>query len=258
MQTLMNKRIQHALSLLLFLCLTFTAFAQEGGIRIKLRAEPVVVPVKQQRALDQRIKPGGKGGPAFTKTTGALAVVSEPLATIFLQPVGATNYIDKAALPAHSSQAIFESLKPGKYKVAAELDGYADGEQEITVVANRIQPLELHLRPELYTVTVKTNVPTGDVKYRSSKGHDTPRFVRITNGKASINGLRAGEYEVDIKADDAAYETILAAIDVGKGQTEFPVTLKYALCEQIFSESWVSLSTWEAPSCQVTTRRLLS
>ena len=104
MQTLMNKRIPHVFPLLsLFLLLaTPAAFTQpgqgqgfEGGIRIKLRAEPVVVPVKQQRAVELRAKPGGKGGPAFTKTTGALSVVSEPLATIFLRPVGAAKDIDK-------------------------------------------------------------------------------------------------------------------------------------------------------------------
>ena len=248
MQTLTMKPIRFTFIIFTLLSLAVLTLAQEGGIRIKLKAEPVAAPAKVQRTVEQRVKPVVKGGPSFTRTTGALAVVSEPSATIFIQPVGAAKFIDKENLPATSSQAIFENLKPGKYKVAAELDGFADGESEVVIVPNKTQLLELHLRPELYNVTVKTNVPTGDVKYRLNKGNATPQFVRITNGKAAITGLRAGEYEVDIKADDAAYETILAAIDVGKGQTEFPVTLK-SLCVRILSETWVSFSSeWDAPA----------
>jgi hypothetical protein len=254
----MNQRIQLALTSLVVLVFTAAAWAQEGGIRIKLKAEPAVAPAKVQRTVEQRLKPVVKGGPSFTRTTGALAVVSEPSATIFIQPIGAAKFIDKEDLPATSSQAIFENLKPGKYKVAAELNGFMDGESEVVIVPNKTQLLELHLRPELYNVTVKTNVPTGDVKYRLNKGNVTPQFVRITNGKASITGLRAGEYEVDIKADDAAYSTILATIDVGRGQTEFPVELKYVLCEQVFSESWVSLASWEAPATWKTASRKLT
>ncbi len=258
MLTLTMKTIRFTFHFSALLSLAVLAFAQEGGIRIKLKAEPTVVSVKTQRAVEQRVKSAIKGGPSVSRTTGALAVVSEPSATIFIQPVGAAKFIDKENLPATSSQAIFENLKPGKYKVAVELDGYKDGETEVTITPNKFHSLELHLQPELYNVTVKTNVPTGDVKYRLNKGNATPQFVRITNGIASVKGLRAGEYEVDIKADDAAYGTILAAIDVGRGQTEFPVELKYVLCEQVFSESWVSLASWEAPTTWKTASRKLT
>jgi hypothetical protein len=232
----------------LFSLALFPARAQEGGIRIKLKAEPAVAPAKVQRTVEQRAKPAVKGGRSYTLTTGALAIVAEPSATIFLQPVGAAKYIDKEALPANQSQVIFENLKPGRYKVAAELDGYEDTEGEITVTPNKTMSFELRMKPELFTVSVKTNITAGDVKYRLSKGAEAPRFVRIVNGKATISNLRAGEYEVDIKADDAAYKTILATIDVGKGKTEFPVTLEYALCEQMFSENWVNLGAWDAPT----------
>ncbi|NOT61937.1 MAG: hypothetical protein HOP19_17110 [Acidobacteria bacterium] len=254
MQT--NSKSQNTLAFIVVLLVSCVAFAQEGGIRIKLKAEPSAAPTKDKRVLEAGIRPPkNNNAPPVSLTTGALAVVSESKATIYLQKVGAQTYMDKQEISTTQSQVVFNNLKPGNYRVVAECDGFEDNEKIVAVKAKMVEPVDLRLKLELYNVTVKANVPTGDVKYCLSAGEDpkkycaeTPRFVRIANGKATISGLRAREYLVDIKADDAAYETILAAIDVGKGQTEFPVALKYVLCEQPFSESWVSLTSWEAPT----------
>ena len=259
MQTLMMKPIRYTFLFFALLSLTAWTFAQEGGIRIKLKAEPTAAPTKATRTLEAGIRPPkNSAAPPVSLTTGALAVVSEPKASVYLQKVGAQTYLDKQEISLTQSQIVFNNLKPGNYRVVAECDGFEDNEKIVAVKAKMVAPVDLRLKLELYNVMVKTNVPSGDVKYRLSKGNTTPQFVRITNGKASIKDLRAGEYEVDIKADDAAYKTILATIDVGKGQTEFPVSLEYVLCEQVFSESWVSLTSWEAPATWKTASRKLT
>ncbi len=266
MQTSMMKPIRSTLIFFALLSLAAWTFAQEGGIRIKLKAEPTAAPTKATRTLEAGIRPPRSStAPPVSLTTGALAVVSEPKASVYLQKVGAQTYIDKQEISLTQSQIVFNNLKPGNYRVVAECDGFEDNEKIVAVKAKMVEPVDLRLKLELYDVTVKANIPTGDVKYCLSAGEDpkkycaeTPRFVRIANGKATISGLRAREYLVDIKADDAAYKTILAAIDVGKGQTEFPVSLEYALCEQVFSESWVSLTSWEAPATWKTASRKLT
>ncbi|MBI1764226.1 MAG: carboxypeptidase regulatory-like domain-containing protein [Acidobacteria bacterium] len=228
-------------------------YAQEtGGVgRIKLNSVNTASAATPQKTVVQRRKPAASAtkGKVFTTTTGALSVVSESAAMVFIKPINASEFIDKEAIEPGRGQVIFDNLPPGQYHVVAELDGYQDGEGEVTIGAGKIAGLTLRLAPELYTVTIKTNVRAGDVRYRLNAKGQIPQVVAMRgNGQALLTGMRAGEYEIDVRAADAAYKPLPALIQVGKGNTEFEVNLVRALCEEAFSEPWSSLNGWEAPA----------
>ncbi len=246
----------------LLLLASFSLHAQEtGGVgRIKLTSVNAPATTQQQKTVNQRRKPttGGQGR-AFTTTTGALSVVSESGAKVFIKPVSAKDFIDQEVITQDRGQVIFGNLAPGQYRVVAELDGYKDGEGTVTIAANRIEGLTLRLAPEIYTVTIKTNIRAGDVRYRRNAVGQVPNVKSLSNtGQATIANLRAGEYEIDVRPADAAYKTVLALIQVGNNNTEFEVNVTRVLCEETFSEAWSSLNGWEAPTGWAVSSRKLS
>jgi hypothetical protein len=247
--------------LVLALAGSLTVRAQEtGGVgRIKLSSVNTSTASAPQKTVVQRRKPPTTvtKGKDVTATTGAVSVVSAPGAQVFIRPLNATDFIDKETIEPSQGQAIFGNLPPGTYKVVAELDGYQDGESEVTIKANTIAPLNLRLTPELYTVKIKTNISAGDVRYELNAPNQIPQVLPLRNGVATLPGLRAGEYKLDVRAADAAYKTVLALIQVGKDKTEFDVTLERVLCEETFSEAWSSLNGWEAPKTWAVSGRKL-
>jgi hypothetical protein len=172
MKTLTTFRFALLLSTLALVPLSSMKAQETGGVgRIKLSSVNSSSPTTQQKTVVQRRKPSAAAtkGKVFTTTTGALSVVSESQAMVFIKPVNAKDFIDKEAIEPGRGQVIFDNLPPGQYRVVAELDGYQDGEGEITIGAGKIAGLTLRLAPELYTVTIKTNVRAGDVQ-----GSDSP------------------------------------------------------------------------------------
>lgn len=238
------------------------ALAQEtGGVgRIKLNSVNTTSSTAPQKNVVQRRKPSSAAtkGKVFTTTTGALSVASESQAMIFIKPLNGKDFIDKEAIAANKGQVIFDNLPPGQYQVVAELDGYKDANGAVTIKAGGIEGLTLRLEPELYTVTIKTNVRGGEVRYRLNAKGEIPNVVPLrSNGQALISNLTAGEYEVDVRAADAAYKPLPALITVGKDKTEFEVNLERVLCEQTFSEAWASLNGWVAPAAWAVSGRKL-
>lgn len=262
MKTLLTLRFTLLLFTLAVLPLGSSLAQETGGVgRIKLNSVNTSSTPAQQKTVVQRRKPSAAAtkGKVFTTTTGALSVVSESEAMVFIRPVNAKDFIDKEAIAPAKGQVIFDNLPPGQYHVVAELDGYQDGEGDITISPGQIAGLTLRLAPEIYTVTIKTNVRAGDVRYRLNAKGQIPNVVAMkSNGQAVISNLRAGEYEVDVRAADAAYKPLPALIQVGKGNTEFEVNLVRALCEETYSEAWSSLNGWEAPAGWTVGNRKLS
>ena len=239
------------------------SYAQEtGGVgRVKINSVNTASTPAPQKEVVQRRKLSATAtkGKVFTATTGALTVASETGATVFIKPLNSQDFIDKAAIAAGKAQVIFDNLPPGQYHVVSELDGYRDGEGDVTIGAGKIADLTLRLTAESYTVTIKTNVRAGDVRYRlNAKGQVQNVVAMRNNGQAVISGLRAGEYEIDVRAADAAYKPLPALIQVGKGNTEFEVNLVRALCEETYSEAWSSLNGWDAPAGWTTSTRKLA
>jgi hypothetical protein len=248
--------------LLLPLLASLPALAQEtGGVgRIKLNSVNSTSTPATQKTVVQRRKPSTAAtkGKVFTATTGALSVASESQALIFIKPLNNKDFIDKESIAPNKGQVIFDNLSPGQYQVVAELDGYKEATGTVSIKAGGIEGLTLRLEPELYMVTIKTNVRGGEVRYRLNAKGEIPNVVPLkSNGQALIANLTAGEYEVDVRAADAAYKPLPALITVGKDKTEFEVNLERVLCEETFSEAWASLNGWAAPPAWAVSGRKL-
>ncbi len=163
---------------------------------------------------------------------------------------------------------VFNDLKPGRYRVAAELDGYEPAEEEVMVTANKNTPVTLNLRPITYNVTIAANVPAGEVRYapvtgvRDASGEmkynvtGETRVTPLQNGQALLANLRPGTYGVDVRSADVGYQTLLATFTL-PGQTTYSVTLPKLLSTKTLSAAWVSLDAWDAPAgWRVASRKL--
>jgi hypothetical protein len=202
-----------------------------------------------------------------TATTGTLAVAAVSDAVILVEPVRGGEG-KEGTVPTGEGIFIFNDLRPGRYRVAAELDGYQPAEEEVTVTANRSTPITLSLTPVTYSVTIAANVPAGEVRYALVSGtrdatgeikYNVTGETRVTplqNGRAMLSNLRPGTYGVDVRASEVGYQTLLATFTL-PGQTTYNVTLPKLLSTKTFSALWSSLDAWEAPaSWRVATRKL--
>jgi hypothetical protein len=164
---------------------------------------------------------------------------------------------------------IFNDLRPGRYRVAAELEGYQPVEEEVTVAPNRSTPMTLALVPITYSVTIAANVQSGEVRYALVAGTKDAatgeirynvtgetRVTQLQNGRAILPNLRVGTYGVDVRAADVGYQTLLATFTL-PGDTTYNVTLPKLLSTKTFSAAWVSLDGWDAPTgWRVASRKL--
>lgn len=210
---------------------------------------------------------GGGGGTRtvtklVTPTTGAISVSAEPNADLYITPINIPGQgkVDDT-VPSDERGLSFPNLKPGRYKVKAELDGYTPDEKEVLVKKNDIADVTLNLRPITYNVTITANVRTGEVRYAPivESGTDAsgnkiynqagvPSVVNIVNGQATLTGLRSGTYGVDIRTDEVGYAKLLGRFTL-PGDTTIPVTLEKKLSEKTFSAYWGTFkSNWESTS----------
>jgi hypothetical protein len=198
-----------------------------------------------------------------TRTTGALSVAAEPNAVISVEPIvsGRTHKDSngiQGTVPRGERQFIFNDLRPGRYRVSAELDGYYPDEKDTVVQSNKASSVNLLLKPKTYTVTINTNVSTGQVTYK--KKDEPERVVTIQNGHAELKELVAGEYDVDIipGREEAGYQTLRASIKLPDVGSKFDVNLLRLKSTAMLSEQWINLNQWDAPkSWHVTSGKLL-
>ncbi len=195
---------------------------------------------------------------------GSLVVSAEPRATIVIEPVrGGTG--EEGEVPADRRTATFNDLAPGRYRVAAALEGYDEASSEVNVVKGKASDVTLNLRPITYTVNINANVGVGEIRYAPVRisgtdprtglptydkvlGSDT-RIENIVGNRASLRNLRPGTYGLDIRADERAglvgYQILYATIDL-PGKTDIDVSLNRLISSKTFS--WTSIADWEAPS----------
>lgn len=205
-----------------------------------------------------------------TKTTGTLAVAVEPNAELLIEPVGAHGgEAQVGKVPTGERLFIFNDLKPGRYRVAAELEGYRAAEQEVTVSANKSTPITLDLQPVLYTVNINANVERGEIRYAPVESQKDPAtgevkyqvagetlLTQLQNRRAVLPNLRPGTYGVDIRAAEVGYQTLLGTVTV-PGKTSIDVHLVKVLSTKTFLAAWTS-DEWDLPGgWKVAASRLL-
>lgn len=179
-----------------------------------------------------------------TPTTGTLAVAAEPKATVLVEPIRGGEG-QEGTIPHNERIFIFNDLKPGRYRVAAELAGYEPAEKQILVASNKPSSVTLNLRPVTYNVTINTNVESGEVRYVTEG--ESPRFAQIQAGKAVLPNLRAGKYDLDIRSGEVGYQTLLASMTL-PGNISFKVELKKLLSTKSLFPTWSNLDEWDAPA----------
>jgi hypothetical protein len=199
--------------------------------------------------------------PVTTATTGALSVATtQPNVTIYVEPVGGSGEPLKGDVGGDERQFVFNRLKPGRYTVYAEGQGYTDSEEEtITVRANQTTPVTLRLDPVTYNATfsIKDNdgalVREGNIRYAQAvlQGNEYVRtgrtsYQEFSNGNVTLASLSPGLYIADIVVKEAGYAPEKTTFTV-KDNATFNVTLKRLETRSNFSASWGSLSAWEAP-----------
>ncbi|MBC7909005.1 MAG: hypothetical protein H7Y30_00800 [Pyrinomonadaceae bacterium] len=203
-----------------------------------------------------------------TPTTGTLSVATEPGAAILVEPLKGGAALE-GTVEKDERQFIFNDLKPGRYRVAAEMDGYTEDEKEVVVAANKTAPVTLNLKPITYSVTIVANVPAGEVRYALVTGskdasgqtkYNVTGETRVTplqNGRASLPNLRAGTYGVDVRSAEVGYQTLLATFTLPGQTTTYDVKLVKQLSTKTLMATWVSLDAWETKAgWRVTSRKL--
>jgi len=158
-----------------------------------------------------------------------LTVASEPGSKILLE--GLMNSVKSRTKEISKNNpdktVIFEDLAPGKYSVTSSLDGYEPQKTVITIVRDQSKGITLDLEPYKYQLNIETNVSDGEVRYAPARFEGTnPNktlkttetggycIVPIKKGKAIINELQKGYYNIDIRPEAVEYEPILAVINV--------------------------------------------
>lgn len=205
-----------------------------------------------------------------TPTTGTLSVSSsEPNASILVEPKRGGSEGQVGTIPPGELGFIFNDLKPGVYRVAANLDGYEPAEKDVTITRNKATSVTLKLNPITYNVTVNTNVKTGEIRYapveafkdaRTGEIRYSPKGVTsvipIQNNRAVLANLRTGTYGVDFRTGEVGYQTLLGTITV-PGSESITVNLKRLLSTKTFFAAWTR-DEWDLPSNWQIASRLLT
>ncbi len=194
-----------------------------------------------------------------TPTTGTLAIAAPSNTVILVEPLSGGEG-KEGTVPTGEGIAMFNDLRPGRYRVAAELDGYQPAEEEVTVVKNKSIPVTLSLVPVTFSVTISANVQAGEVRYApvtGTKDNATGemkykqtgdiRVAQLQNGRATLQGLRPGIYGVDVRAAEVGYQPLFATFTL-PGETTYNVSLPNLLSTGTLSATFESLDAWEAPA----------
>ncbi len=195
-------------------------------------------------------------------TTGTLFISTESNAAIVVEPVGGGES-EESSVPNGERYFIFTDLKPGRYRVAAALDGYRSAEKPVTIEANRATGVTLDLKPITYRAVINTNVSTGRILYAPVEAYTDAATgetkyrpigattqVRIENRHAVLTDLRKGTYGVDIEPDEVGYETLLGSVTVPDATNKDTVTLDVKLKNKRSTAAFSAMTSdqWDLPS----------
>lgn len=150
-----------------------------------------------------------------TPKTGSLTIVAEAGANIRLQSLkkgGEVSDESNDTIPQGQRNLIVNDLRPGRYRVIAELNGYKTNQGEVSIMAGNPSAVDLKLVPITYNIKVGLNAASGTVRYY--KGGEDPRSVTFQNRQALLSGLTAGNYTLEVIADDAAYKPLKTTLTV--------------------------------------------
>lgn len=184
-----------------------------------------------------------------TPTTGQLFVATEPPgAVILLEPLDPRNKDSRQAqVPTDRRDWVFNDLRPGEYRVAATKPEYREMVKTVTIKRNETEQMTLELKPILYSITINTNVDSGELKY--AREGQTFNVVSFQSKTISLK-LPAGDYVADISAPEGlGYKARRQKISVREELTiEFSLE-RIRFSTEPLSPNWTNteLQGWEVP-----------
>ena len=151
-------------------------------------------------------------------------------------------------MPPGQKSVIFQQrLRPVKYKVSAELEGYRISEEEVVITGPKAHKVDLRVTPIMYNVTIQTNIGSGEVRFKSvSASSVSYETVRIQGRTARLPPLRPGTYNVEITPDEKSYKTLSTTLAVTDGDKTLDLPLERDDSRETFT--WTNISDWIAPS----------
>lgn len=214
-----------------------------------------------QRKTDEFIIPPSREGyksissgrkAIVSRLTGSLSVASESGATILLEQVGNKKFKLQGEIKPGDLQFIFNNLKPGVYRVSAELEGYktargTEPSQEVMIAANKVAQVDFKLTLITYNLTVETNVKSGEIRYALA-GRTNQTVQQIRNGRAVLRDLVPGKYILEIDPAELGYQSHKETVEVGEGKTSLRAELKRNISVDTYSANWSTLDDWNVPS----------
>jgi hypothetical protein len=142
---------------------------------------------------------------------------------------------------------IFNDLKPGRYRVAGTLSKHHPEETFIEIKANKNHAISLEFTPIVYSLTINTNVATGDVRY-APEGEPLSHVAAMLNGKVLLS-LPVGKYTIELSTTEFGYETKRQPILLDKDQVVEIDLNRIALSTLTLSPTWTKadLQEWDLP-----------
>jgi hypothetical protein len=193
-----------------------------------------------------------------TPSTGRLFVAAEANAVLLVEPINIRNEkAQQGTVPEGRRDFIFNDLKRGRYRVAGTLAGYHPAETEVQILPNASESLTLYFQPVLYSVTINTNVATGEVKY-GPEGRPLTNVESISNNKLQLS-LPAGKYTIEIEPGEFGYETTRETFPVSDNLTRNITLNRNVESTDTLMPIWTreGLQEWEMPAGWQDSKRTL-
>jgi hypothetical protein len=180
-----------------------------------------------------------------TPKTGTLTIVAEPGASIRLGYLRGGEVAEESndTIPAGERSIILVKLRPGQYRVVAELDGYRPATGNVRIIAGKADKVDLNLVPITYSVSVRLNAGSGTLRY--AKGGEVARSISFQNSLAVLSGLTGGDYAIKIIPDDASFVSMNTNLRVPGDSNQVSFNL-----ERLESRDFLgaTASAWALPS----------
>lgn len=193
----------------------------------------------------------------------SLSVTTVPGASVVLESTG-PKPLKIPLVASLTGTAIFEDVKPGKYKVLSSKDDFQPAESPvITIAPQKAHGIDLDLKELTYSLKIQTNLTDGTVQFFQavetgkgaggaiqSKQSGNYCVVKIQpNGEAVIADLKRGYYDVDIIPASLEYAVEEAGIRIPEDlvQDEFQLDLEKNISREEFNTAWIQ-AEWNVPA----------
>lgn len=194
--------------------------------------------IYRDRVVERIVRP--------TSKTGTLTIVAEPGASIrleYLTKGGGIAEVSENTIAASERSIILNDLRPGRYRVVAELGGHKPTDSVAVVKAGISDKVDLNLVPITYNVIVKLNASSGMLTY--AKGGEVPRSVNFQNNQVVLSGLTGGDYAIKIVPDDASYVAKTTPLTVSRESNVVEIKLEKKESKAFLGDA---ASDWALPT----------